>query len=251
MDELKDPQMPLVKKHRTLSGMERRMLDEYLVDFDAKAAAVRAGYSNTFINSGRWAKLWRDPAMQFEVERRLRIRAEQLNVQREDVVRELVRIGLGDPRQVLEVVPARYDKEGRLLELERVKLRPSRDWSDSAAAMVAEVECTEFKGEKRTRVKFHDKHKHLELLAKMMGWVEKGGVNVNVTQQNVQVQVSQGTPEQELDRRAEIMKHLAEVGYIPQPLLAAADQQPEVIDVPGVESAQRPNGAEPGGPARR
>lgn len=125
---------------------------EYLVDLNAKQAAIRAGYSpKTADRIG--PRLLKDADVGGAVEAALAERRERLHISAERVLEELARIAFADPRDVAEWGP------------DGLRLRDSADLSGADAASVSEVISTR----SGTRLRRHDKVKALELLGRHLG----------------------------------------------------------------------------------
>lgn len=142
-----------------LTPKQQRFVAEYLVDLNATKAAERAGYSaKTARQQG--ARLLSNAAIADSVARGKRASFERVEVKADDVLRELLRIGLVDLRQA-------FTAEGAL--------KPIHEMPEDVARALAGVEVEELfegKGEERAqtgrlrKVKFWDKPRALELLGK-------------------------------------------------------------------------------------
>jgi len=75
-------------KERVLSPLERRAVDEYLVDLKAKPALMRAGYSIGTNSKSVFAK----PHIKAAIEKAMRERAERTQLDADWVVKELQRL---------------------------------------------------------------------------------------------------------------------------------------------------------------
>lgn len=83
-------------KRTTLTWLQRRFVDEYMVDFNAKQASVRAGYSQG--NTAIGVVTLNQPLVDAEIRRRcLKIQA-KLEIDGDDVRRGFARIAT-DPRE--------------------------------------------------------------------------------------------------------------------------------------------------------
>ena len=140
----------------TLNRRQRRFAQEYLLDLNAKQAAIRAGYSaRTAKSLGH--RLLTHVDVLAEVSRLIEARAVRTEVSAERVVMELARVAFGDIRSIVQVVE---EDEGS-----RVVVKPSAEWTRDEAATVAEVAQTR----QGIRVKTHPKLQALEALAKHLG----------------------------------------------------------------------------------
>lgn len=155
-------------KHQDMAGTGRlpprqaRFAAEYVVDLNATAAAIRAGYSaKTAQQQG--SRLLSNVMVAAAVRVAKAERAHRTEVTADHVVRELACIGFGDIRRL-------FDETGRL--------RAVSDLPDDVAAFLASVEVlrerTTIAGEATTeestvKVKAWDKLRALELLGKHLG----------------------------------------------------------------------------------
>ncbi len=142
-----------------LSAKQLAFVDEYLVDFNAAQAAIRAGYNPKTVND--YASVLRNrPDINAEISRRQQERSQQCALNKAQVIQEIARLAFNDPRQA-------FDANGALL--------PVQDWPDSLAACVASVKVLECKtldgitvGEVK-EIRFWDKGKQLELASRHLG----------------------------------------------------------------------------------
>jgi phage terminase small subunit len=138
-----------------LSQKQARFVEEYLVDLNGSAAAVRAGYSpHTARSLGNRLLTYVD--VQAAIAEAVRRRSERTEVTQDRVLLELARIGFFDARHL-------FAESGDLL--------PPDAWPDDVAAMVAAVEVTTSQGQDGQqitlkKVRLWDKPRNLELLGK-------------------------------------------------------------------------------------
>lgn len=125
---------------------------EYLVDLNAKQAAIRAGYKekSAEVQASRLLSLVK---VQAEVQRLMQAREERTQITADRVVQELARIAFADVRQVAQ------------WNYSRVGLVPSEDVPDDAAAAIGEISMTQH----GPRIKMLNKQPALELLGKHLG----------------------------------------------------------------------------------
>lgn len=145
-----------------LTPKQERFVQEYLVDLNATQAAIRAGYSKKTAKV-QGCRLLTYAAVAKAIEAGRAVQAETAIVTREQVLRELKRIGMSDIRKL-------YDETGRLKKI--------ADLDDDTAAAVASVEFEElFEGAEGERfeigrtvkIKRFDKTKALETLGRHLG----------------------------------------------------------------------------------
>ena len=158
-------------KHKTLfTPKEARYCEEYLKDFDAAAAARRAGYavSTKSAASSRGYEVSQRPHIKIELARRMQAISDECGVTVDRIVRELCAIAFANPRSVMSWGP------------DGVTLRDSSDLTDTEAAAVAEVGEVPLKdGGVAVRLKLQDKLGALNSLAKYKEMF-KDGATVNV-----------------------------------------------------------------------
>lgn len=138
-----------------MTDRDRRFADEYLIDFDAKHAAIRAGYSET---TARNASAWihpekpTKPQLRMLIDRKLAQMSRRTGVTAERVMKELAAIAFVNIDDVVD------RRSGSFVEdVERCDL-----------AAVASF--TNKKGKtKEKKVEFYDKLRALELIGKHLG----------------------------------------------------------------------------------
>ena len=151
---------PLRGRHR-ITERARRFAAEYLVDFNAKEAAIRAGYSPRCAKQTAY-KMLRWPAVAALVDAsKARARA-RVDATVDDIVDELRRVGFADIRTF-------FDAQGRLLPIDQLS-------PDAASALASvEVVTRRVPGGDATDVEYvakirsWDKVHALELLGKRLG----------------------------------------------------------------------------------
>lgn len=131
-----------------LTVRETRFVQEYLVDLNAGAAAVRAGYARRGADvQGHW--LLRRESVAAAIQARMRARQERLEIRADEVLRSLVSLVRSDIRDVTA-----WGKDG-------VSVHPSAGLTPEQAGAIAEVS----EGPQgRLRVKMYDKVAALTLL---------------------------------------------------------------------------------------
>ncbi len=146
-----------------LTARQARFVQEYLVDLNAKQAAIRAGYSprsaetngNRMLRNAQVAAAVR--VAKAERERRTEITSDR-------VLRELARVAFFDPRKL-------FGADGQPL--------PIAELDDDAAAVVAGLEVSVAHNDDGTvtrvaKIKLADKLAALEKLGRHLGLFEKG-----------------------------------------------------------------------------
>jgi phage terminase small subunit len=149
-----------------LSPKQERFCLEYLKDLNGTQAAIRTGYSARTANE-QAARLLAKASVSARVQQLLAKRNEKLELKADDILRELLRIAQVDIAKI-------YDADGLLL--------PIHEMPEDVRRAIAGVEVTEVGDDDRLvrtkRIRFWDKTKALELLAKVLKLLTE---NVNVS----------------------------------------------------------------------
>jgi len=139
-----------------LTVRQLRFVEEYLVDNNAKQAAIRAGYSAR--SAGRYAcGLLQHPEIKERIRRGTEARSRRLRLEAERVLSEYARIAFADLRRYVV-----RDKSNKL------RFRAIDELSDDEAAAVATFSLSE-----HTRFKLHDKQRALDVIAQYLGLIGK------------------------------------------------------------------------------
>jgi phage terminase small subunit len=140
-----------------LTDKQRRFVAEYLVDLNATAAYLSAGYapSTMAVANSAASELLSLPKVQIEIHRRQAQVDRSLGISAERIERQSARIAFSDIRDIVDIHP-----DGT------ATVKPTSEWSDAAAAAVASITITEYKGQTKVTVKLHDKLAGLEQLYK-------------------------------------------------------------------------------------
>ncbi|NPV26402.1 MAG: terminase small subunit [Firmicutes bacterium] len=155
-----------------LTPKQQRFVEEYLIDLNATAAAIRAGYSAKTAHE-QGAQLF---SIREAIDKAIAERSKRTGINQDRVIREYARIGFAKITDFVE-----WDDFGS------IRLKPSCDLSEDDAAAIIEVSETEIElpsgGTKRTRkIKLHGKCPALEKLGKHLGmFKDKVDVNVEVS----------------------------------------------------------------------
>nr|VFJ63908.1 MAG: phage terminase small subunit [Candidatus Kentron sp. DK] len=135
-----------------LSSLQERFAHEYVIDFNATQAAIRAGYSKkTACSQGN--RLLRNVEIAALIGKLREKQFEHLGATRERVIEELARVAFSDLRRL-------FDGNG--------KIKPIHSIEPEAAAALAGVDVTTSKDsdERTTRIKLWPKVSALEQLGK-------------------------------------------------------------------------------------
>jgi phage terminase small subunit len=156
-------------KPDTLRPKQQRFIEEYLIDFNATQAAIRAGYSKDTAKVIGCENLTK-PAIQAALsEEKAKLRA-RVEVTQEDVANELRKIGFQDIRDAvqwgssLEIT----GDDGEVAVHNGVSLINSDEITADTAAAIAEVSQTK----DGVKIKMHDKRAALVDLGKHLGMFE-------------------------------------------------------------------------------
>ena len=149
-----------------LTEKQKRFADEWLIDMNGTAAAIRAGYS---VKSAEVtaSKLLRNPKVRAYIDERMAELSRRTGVTQERIIRELARIAFLDPT--------------KLVNMDKAELLDDATEDDRAAIAAVKVKTIptqEGTGVER-EIRFADKIKALELLGKRFGmWIDKQQVDV-------------------------------------------------------------------------
>lgn len=79
-------------KNKKLSAMGQLFCEEYLVDRDGNAAAIRAGYSERTARS-KASHLLKEPAIRKEINRLMKLQSKRTDITADKVLKNIVEIG--------------------------------------------------------------------------------------------------------------------------------------------------------------
>jgi phage terminase small subunit len=140
----------------TMEPQQKRFADEYLIDLNATAAALRAGYSpNTAAVIGY--QVLHKPLVAAYVAQRQAELSRRTGISQERVINELARIALSDMKNFAEWGP------------DGVTLKDSEGLDPADSVCVAEVSQSTSKDGGSIKFKLHDKRAALVDLAKHLG----------------------------------------------------------------------------------
>lgn len=149
-----------------LTDKQQRFCEEYLIDLNATQAAIRAGYSVDTAKEQGCQLLTKLNIQEYIQDRREQIQS-KLHITQERVLREYAKIAFCDPRKF-------FDGGGNPMAID--------DLEDDAAGALAGFEIVVEKTEKdeetieqsaTKKIKFWDKTKALDSLAKHLGLFER------------------------------------------------------------------------------
>lgn len=143
-----------------MTDKQWRFASEYIVDLNATAAAIRAGYKEK--TAGQIGhNLLQNPDVQGVIKKMMDARQERTELAQDRIIDELKAIAFADVSGLTPVA----NRAGL------VDYVPTERWTEEQRAAVSGVEVTAF----GTRVKTYDKLKALELLMKHTGMLNGGG----------------------------------------------------------------------------
>lgn len=131
-------------------------VDQYLIDLNARQAAIRAGYAESNANQ-TGMRLLKKPDVKALIGERMKARAERTEIDQDRVLKEIARVAFSDIRKTMTWGP------------DGVKLIESSELTDDQAAGVAEVAETTSTNGGSLKLRKHDKMKALELLGRHLG----------------------------------------------------------------------------------
>jgi phage terminase small subunit len=149
-----------------LGPRQERFVEEYLLDLNAKQAAIRAGYSPKTAEA-QGSRLLSNVKVQRAISARMAARSKRTEVAADRALLEIARLGFSDLRRL-------FHEDGRL--------KHPNEWDDDTAASIASVEVvTRSLGdgvvEYVRQIKLWDKGKALEQLSKHLGLYRDQGLS--------------------------------------------------------------------------
>jgi phage terminase small subunit len=136
-----------------LTPKQRFFVEEYLLDLNSAAAAIRAGYSaKTAHQAG--SRLLTLSNVKSAIKARMEERKHRVRIDADRILEEIARIALHDPRKI-------FSRCGDLLDIQ--------DWPDASASAISTIKITKTKHGEFTEVKFWDKGAQLALAARHLG----------------------------------------------------------------------------------
>lgn len=139
-----------------LSVFQQRFVKEYMVDYCARDAIVRAGYKGD--NSGtRGSNMLRNKRVRAKIAKEQEKMSKKLEITQERILHEYEKIAFANVRDVVE-----WDKN-------KLTLKKSSTLSEDTSAAIEEVSITNNRGSKAVKVRMHDKKGALDSLARHLG----------------------------------------------------------------------------------
>ena len=146
-----------------LNEKQKRFISEYIIDLNAKQAAIRAGYSpkTAEVQASRLLSLVK---VQTEITKAMEDRGKRTGITQDRVLAELSAIAFAKATDYVEV-----DEDGF------VKIKPTAGLTDEQKSAIASIK----KGINGIEIKLVDKTKALEMLSRHLG-LFNDKLNVNV-----------------------------------------------------------------------
>jgi len=161
-----DPAKKAGPSDAELTEKQKAFVQEYLIDLNAKAAAVRAGYSEKTAEQIGYQQLQK-PAVRAAIQKAMELRARRTEITADRVLQELAKIGFAQLGDFVEFGPEEVvirRKKGKVITatVNTVRVKPSSEVDGSVLSEVSQTV-------NGIKVKQHDKIKALELLGKHLG----------------------------------------------------------------------------------
>lgn len=137
-----------------LTAKQQAFVQEYLIDLNATQAAIRAGYSPSSAGAIGDENL-KKPEIKDEIDKAIAERSKRTGITADRVLRELARIAFSDTTRAVSV-----NSRGS------VELMPTDLLSDDDRACISEISGTTTKDGGTIKLKFYDKLRALDILAK-------------------------------------------------------------------------------------
>jgi phage terminase small subunit len=142
---------------RQMTAKQKRFVQEYLIDLNARQAAVRAGYGERLAGQTGSRLLRNNPLVAAAIEAAQAERAERTGVTADRVLIELAKVAFGDPRRLLTV------------GAKGIEVRDPAELTDAEAALISDITQIKSAAGGNLRVKLHCKMTALNALAKHLG----------------------------------------------------------------------------------
>lgn len=146
-----------------LNEKQKRFVSEYIIDLNAKQAAIRAGYSPKGAEP-QASRLLSNAKIQVEIAKAMEDRGKRTGITQDRVLAELSAIAFAKATDYVEV-----DDDGS------VKIKPTAALTDEQKKAIASIK----EGANGIEIKLTDKTKALEMLSRHLG-LFNDKLNVNV-----------------------------------------------------------------------
>lgn len=155
-------------RKKKITDQQRRFVDEYFVDYNQTAAAIRSGYSPRSAASTA-CELMKNPDIQEIIELRKAQLSSRLGVSVQRIRDRLAAMAFGSIANVVDVT-----------EYGEIRLKKIEDISEIDMSAVQELTMTKGKNGSTLKVKMYDAKGAAELLGKEQGMF-KDKLDINVT----------------------------------------------------------------------
>ena len=139
-----------------LTEMQALFVEQFLINLNAKDAAIRAGFAKKQAKQAGH-KLLQKPHVQAAITAAKQARSERTEIEQDEVLREIQRLGFSNIADYIVWGP------------EGVQLKASADMSEEALRCILEVSETKTEKGRTLKFKLHDKKGSLELLGRHLG----------------------------------------------------------------------------------
>ena len=163
-----------------MNDRQKRFADEYLIDLNAEAAAIRAGYSPRYAR-GNAHKLVANSCIQEYIKKKQQKREQRTEITQDMVLRELALIAFSNAADYAKVIEKEItvevegveipvlDKEGNPMTYKTVEPILTDDLTEGQKKALAVIK----KGRDGFEVKPYDKLRALEMLGRHLGMWDK------------------------------------------------------------------------------
>ena len=141
----------------SMTPLQARFVEEYLIELNAKEAAIRAGYSPKTAKQKGYALL-KIPKIYAAIKAAKKARSERTEINQDEVLQELHHLAFSNLADIVEWGP------------DGATIKDSADLTPEQQRCVLEVTVTKTgKDTATTKLKLHDKKGSLELLGRHLG----------------------------------------------------------------------------------
>ena len=163
-----------------MNDRQKRFADEYLIDLNAEAAAIRAGYSSRYAR-GNAHKLVANSCIQEYIKKKQKDREQRTEITQDMVLRELAIIAFSNAADYAKVIEKEVtqevegveipvlDNEGKPVTYKTVEPILTDDLTEEQKKALAVIK----KGRDGFEVKPYDKLRALEMLGRHLGMWDK------------------------------------------------------------------------------
>ena len=164
-----------------MNDRQKRFADEYLIDLNAEAAAIRAGYSPRYAR-GNAHKLVANSGIQAYIQKRMNKRSERTEITQDKEIEELAIIAFSNATDYAHIVEKQaiaeidgiavplQDAEGNPVMYRTVELTLTDELTENQQKAIAVIK----KGKDGFEVRPYDKIKALEKLGQHLGMWSSG-----------------------------------------------------------------------------